>query len=412
MLVLMAAEACGGSHRAAMPAACAVEMIHAYSLIHDDLPAMDDDDLRRGRPTCHKVFGEAMAILAGDGSVEPWPSGAGRRHSSPGRGGRLLRGPGRGGRPLPVGGRPGRRHGPARTAAEPSDREHLESIHARKTGAMIRVSLRLGGMTAGAAAEHWQALDEYGRRLGLAFQITDDLLDVRSTEEDMGKRVGKDAEQGKITFPGLLGVDESAAYAAQLIAEACAAVAPLGPQAEGLDALARLCFGEKSLMDKILSTIGSPHDLQALSLQELTQLAAEIREALCGLASRRTAHFASNLGVVELALALHTTFDFSRDRLIWDTGHQIYPHKLITGRYKDFPTMRVRGGLMGYPNPAESDYDLFMTGHAGCSVATALGMRCGDDLLRPDENRHSWPSSATGPSAPASSWRPSTTPAA
>ena len=140
-------------------------------------------------------------------------------------------------------------------------------------------------------------------------------------------------------------------------------------------------------MDKILSTIGSPRDLQKLSPQELTQLAAEIREALCGLASRRTAHFASNLGVVELTLALHTTFDFSRDRLIWDTGHQIYPHKLVTGRYKDFHSMRVRGGLMGYPNPAESDYDLFLTGHAGCAISCVLGMRCADDLLRPDENR-------------------------
>ncbi|MEI8372360.1 MAG: 1-deoxy-D-xylulose-5-phosphate synthase [Planctomycetota bacterium] len=142
-------------------------------------------------------------------------------------------------------------------------------------------------------------------------------------------------------------------------------------------------------MDKILSTIGSPSDLQKLSQQELTQLAADIREALCGLASRRTAHFASNLGVVELTLALHTTFDFSRDRLIWDTGHQIYPHKLVTGRYKDFHSMRVRGGLMGYPNPAESPYDLFLTGHAGCAISCVLGMRCADDLLRPDENRYS-----------------------
>jgi len=140
-------------------------------------------------------------------------------------------------------------------------------------------------------------------------------------------------------------------------------------------------------MDKILSTIGSPHDLQKLSYADLTQLAVEIREALCSLASRRTAHFASNLGVVELTLALHTTFDFSRDRLIWDTGHQIYPHKLVTGRYKEFHSMRAQGGLMGYPNPAESLYDLFLTGHAGCATSCALGMRCADELVRPDENR-------------------------
>ena len=141
-------------------------------------------------------------------------------------------------------------------------------------------------------------------------------------------------------------------------------------------------------MDKLLSTINSPEDLKRLSHEELKRLAVEMREALCRLASTRTAHFASNLGVVELTLALHTTFDFTRDRLIWDTGHQVYAHKMVTGRYDEFLTMRSKGGLMGYPNPAESDYDLFVTGHAGCSVGTALGMRCGDDLLRPDEGRH------------------------
>jgi 1-deoxy-D-xylulose-5-phosphate synthase len=141
-------------------------------------------------------------------------------------------------------------------------------------------------------------------------------------------------------------------------------------------------------MDKILSTINSPHDLQRLSLQELTELAAEIREVLCGLASRRTAHFASNLGVVELTLALHTCFDFGRDRLIWDTGHQIYPHKLVTGRYADFNNIRLRGGPMGYPNPAESPYDLFLTGHAGCAASCIVGMKSADAMLRPDEDRH------------------------
>jgi 1-deoxy-D-xylulose-5-phosphate synthase len=141
-------------------------------------------------------------------------------------------------------------------------------------------------------------------------------------------------------------------------------------------------------MDKLLSTISSPEDLKGLSDKELATLANEMREALCRLVSSRTAHFASNLGVVELTLALHTSFDFRRDRLIWDTGHQVYAHKMITGRYDEFQTMRAKGGLMGYPNPAESDYDLFLTGHAGCSVGTALGLRCGDDLLRPDQQRH------------------------
>ena len=138
-------------------------------------------------------------------------------------------------------------------------------------------------------------------------------------------------------------------------------------------------------MSDILPTIDSPHDLQRLSPEQLEQLAGEMRRALTEVAGTRTAHFASNLGVVELCLALHRVFDFSRDRLIWDTGHQIYPHKLITGRFSRFGSIRTKGGLMGYPNPAESDYDLFMTGHAGSSVSTALGLASGDDLLGRDD---------------------------
>lgn len=117
-----------------------------------------------------------------------------------------------------------------------------------------------------------------------------------------------------------------------------------------------------------------------MSVAELSQLGDEIRDVLCNLLEERTAHFASNLGVVELCLALHSVFDFRRDRLIWDTGHQIYPHKLVTGRYDEFRTIRTKGGLMGYPNPHESPYDLFMTGHAGSSVSTISGLRSGDDL--------------------------------
>src|SRR5580658_746859 len=140
-------------------------------------------------------------------------------------------------------------------------------------------------------------------------------------------------------------------------------------------------------MDQLLSKIESPRDLQNLSLDELEQLAVEMRESLCNLVSNRTAHFASNLGVVELCLALHKMFDFRRDRLIWDTGHQCYPHKMITGRYHEFGTMRMKGGLMGFPNPNESEYDLFMTGHAGCSVSTVLGLKMGDELQPGQEDR-------------------------
>ncbi len=140
---------------------------------------------------------------------------------------------------------------------------------------------------------------------------------------------------------------------------------------------------------ELLPLIGSPRELRSLSNEQLQQLAGEIRESLCEVVSDRPAHFASNLGVVELCLALHLVFDFSKDRLIWDTGHQIYPHKLITGRFPQFTSIRRKGGLMGYPNPEESEFDLFMTGHAGSSVSTALGLKAGDDLLRGEENRKS-----------------------
>lgn len=136
----------------------------------------------------------------------------------------------------------------------------------------------------------------------------------------------------------------------------------------------------------LLAGLTDARDLSGFSSDKLDLVAVEIRDVLCNLLATRTAHFASNLGVVELCLALHAEFDFLRDRLIWDTGHQIYPHKLVTGRYSAFDSIRTRGGLMGYPNPHESDYDLFMTGHAGSSVSTAVGLRSGD-ILRGESDR-------------------------
>jgi 1-deoxy-D-xylulose-5-phosphate synthase len=138
---------------------------------------------------------------------------------------------------------------------------------------------------------------------------------------------------------------------------------------------------------EILSELKSPAQLRDLDAKQQSQLAGEIREALLTVVSDRAAHFASNLGVVELCIALHSVFDFSADRLIWDTGHQVYPHKLVTGRFSEFHSIRRRGGLMGYPNPVESEYDLFMTGHAGSSVSTVLGMKTADDLLFTDERK-------------------------
>jgi geranylgeranyl diphosphate synthase type II len=247
MLVLLAAEACGGSIASAMPAACAVEMIHAYSLIHDDLPAMDDDDLRRGRPTCHKAFDEPTAILAGDGLLTLAFEVLAREIQPPAVAAACCAALAQAAGPCNmVGGQAddideekrGER-GEGREKSRTEELASLEAIHRRKTGAMIRVSLQLGAMTAAASADQLTALDDYGQRIGLAFQITDDLLDVQSSEAATGKRVGKDAQRGKLTFPGLLGLDQSTQHAEQLIAQACLALASFGPRADGLLTLAR-----------------------------------------------------------------------------------------------------------------------------------------------------------------------------
>jgi geranylgeranyl diphosphate synthase type II len=235
MLVLAAAEACGGKREAALPAACAVEMVHAYSLVHDDLPAMDDDDLRRGRPTCHKVFGEAVAILAGDALVTLAFEVLARdiRPAAVAAECCAVLAQAAGATAL-VGGQADD------LAGEFSDgrTEALEAIHRRKTGAMFLASLRLGGLAAGADDQQSAALSEYGQCMGLVFQITDDLLDVRGNAAAMGKRARKDSRRGKLTFPGILGVDESVRRAQELAEKARAAVEPLAPHAEPLVALA------------------------------------------------------------------------------------------------------------------------------------------------------------------------------
>ena len=241
LLVLYAAQACGSAIEPALPAACAVEMVHTYSLIHDDLPAMDDDDMRRGQPSCHVAFDEATAILAGDAllarafellAIEITPAETAVRC-----GGELAAAAGAS---QLVGGQADDLKMAGQTFAQDADAlVMLEAIHARKTGALLVVSLRLGGLVAGADGGQLDQLTKYGQNLGLTFQITDDLLDLRGDSHTLGKTVGKDDQQGKLTYPAILGVEASRRRAQQLTQSACAAVASLGPAADDLHTLAR-----------------------------------------------------------------------------------------------------------------------------------------------------------------------------
>jgi len=237
MLVLLSCEACGGDIEQALPAAAAIELVHTYSLIHDDLPAMDDDDLRRGQPTNHVKFGEATAILAGDGlltlafeivaglTIAPDRVVACIRELASGSGAEGM-----------VGGQQADLE--AETGGITSV-DHLESIHRRKTGRLIGAALRMGGRIAGATDDRLSALTRYGDDIGLAFQIADDLLDLTSTPETLGKGVQKDAGRNKLTYPGLLGVEESQRRAEALTDDAISAIRDAGLNSRGLEALAR-----------------------------------------------------------------------------------------------------------------------------------------------------------------------------
>jgi geranylgeranyl diphosphate synthase type II len=254
-LLLETFHACAGSADAeasALAAAGAVELIHTFSLVHDDLPAMDDDDFRRGVPTNHKVFGEALAILAGDAMVTmafellatDLPSHLAAAMvkelaSASGPEGMI------GGQVLDMDSSRVRTADRRDESPDPQQLEQLQNLHRKKTGALLRSACRLGAMAASANAGQLAAVTEYGEHLGLAFQIVDDLLDVTASKEQIGKATGKDAEKGKITYPMLIGVEGSRREAERQQALALAAIEPLGDRAEGLRMLARF-VGERT----------------------------------------------------------------------------------------------------------------------------------------------------------------------
>ncbi|HNW93899.1 MAG TPA: polyprenyl synthetase family protein [bacterium] len=235
VLVLAAGEAVGGDDRQLMPAACALEVLHAYTLVHDDLPAMDDDDFRRGRPTCHKAFDEPTAILAGDGLQALAFALLVKTPVAPERVVRAtqLFAEAAGSCGV-VGGQAADMGGEERVVTLPE----LEFIHRHKTGKLLVASVAVGGILAGGSDEQVRALIAYGEHGGLAFQIIDDLLDVLLTTEELGKDAGSDAANGKATYPALLGLDESIRRAEEEVAAARAALTVLGERAWPLAAMA------------------------------------------------------------------------------------------------------------------------------------------------------------------------------
>jgi geranylgeranyl diphosphate synthase type II len=237
ILCLEAAAASGRpSPRAALDLACAIEFIHTYSLIHDDLPALDNDDLRRGRPACHKKFGEAAAILAGDALLTRAFEVLGRLRVSPEQRARLVTE-----LAAAAGTRGGMIAGQVEDLAAEGRRvspRRLEAIHRAKTGALIRAAVRGGAILAGARPRVLAGLSRYAEKVGLAFQIVDDILDVRGSRARLGKPARRDAARRKATYPGVHGLAASERRAAQLIEGACAELAPLGPRAAALQQVA------------------------------------------------------------------------------------------------------------------------------------------------------------------------------
>jgi geranylgeranyl diphosphate synthase type II len=232
MLCLLSAKAAGGVEEEAMPAACAVEMVHAFSLVHDDLPAMDDDDLRRGKPTNHKVFGEGIAVLAGDGLLNHAYAAVGSiaREDRIGEAVRVL---------AEAVGTAGLIGGQVEDLLgeelEPTA-GMVERIHRMKTGALFAGCCRLGVLAAGGSRDLFDRLTGYAELLGLAYQIVDDVLDVTGGDEQLGKTAGKDREEGKMTWPAVVGLDASIARARELAGEARDLVAglPAEPELAGL----------------------------------------------------------------------------------------------------------------------------------------------------------------------------------
>jgi farnesyl diphosphate synthase len=388
LLAFAAGEVAAAAPERLEIAACAVELIHAYSLVHDDMPCMDNDVLRRGKPTVHVEYDEATALLVGDAlqslafqlladqrladdarvqldMVKTLAVAAGSRGMA-------------GGQQIDL-----ESTGKALTLPE------LEVMHIHKTGALIRSAVALGAACGRVDPGQKNSLDKYGKAIGLAFQVVDDVLDYDASTSTLGKTAGKDSRQGKPTYVSTLGLKRARELAAELRSEALAALEPLGGRARRLGQLADFIVLQvlpsrdhrqasprclQCVDVRAAEAIDDPAQLRALDRKQLRQLADELRAYVLESVSKTGGHLSSNLGTVELTLALHYIFETPEDRIVWDVGHQTYPHKILTGRREAMARLRMLDGISGFPRRAESKYDTFGPAHSSTSISAALGM--------------------------------------
>ena len=377
-----------------LPAAAAIELIHTYSLIHDDLPAMDDDELRRGMPTSHVKFGENVAILAGDGLFaeamrlfcerqqgEPERVMAGARRAGQRHGrGRHGRRPVRGRHHLR---RQRRRQRPAsadpealRADARPEDRATDRSQRRRRT--------RVGGVPETERIPYRRFAEE----LGVLFQIVDDILDVTGSDEELGKPSGSDERHGKLTYVSAFGLERARELASESHRNARAGARPRrirGPtiwpgsptsSTPGIPDASESDKPTRTTPSACCDTVDGPDDLTELSTtSSSSSLAQEARELIIDTIGEIGGHFGANLGTCELAVALHSLLDSPRDKILWDVGHQAYPHKVLTGRRDHLGTIRQYEGLAPFCSMFESEHDIMGAGHASTSIGYAVGLK-------------------------------------
>ena len=246
ILCIAGAEAMGGSGREVLPVACALELIHTYSLIHDDLPLMDDDDLRRGKATNHKVFGEPIALLAGDGLLtEAFSLMTSADISAKMSSNILVRAIGLIARAAGYEGMVGGQAVDIQWEGKRADLPVVKFMHTHKTGALITASVASGAILGGADESQFEAIISYGEKIGLAFQISDDILDIEGDSETMGKQAGADEQKGKMTYPSVLGLNESKRIQSELVQTAVQDLREFGSRAEPLRQIARYIIERK-----------------------------------------------------------------------------------------------------------------------------------------------------------------------